>query len=222
MKSVIRNIIILLVIIILGVVGYQLFFKKKADTNTGAALQTTAGLGATAASGTANSGATVGPSVGQDFLGLLLNVESIKLDDSIFTSKAFTILQDFNRPIPEDHDPGRQNPFAPIGSDTTSVATQVSTSNPSSITTTTTTLNGSITVGGSSVTRWFEYGTSSLFGSTTPQKTQDVAGAFAEPIDKLLPNTIYFARADASIAGTTIAGNVITWKTAISPVQKAR
>ncbi len=219
MKHIIRNIIIIAVVLILGLVGYKIFFGKKAAPAAGG-LQTTSGTGAGTSGapkiGTASPASAGDTSIGQDLLTTLLSIESITLDDSIFKNKGFALLQDFNRPIPTDDNPGRPNPFAPIGADGTAGAAVVATSNPSSITPTSSTLNGTLVAGDPSATRWFEYGTTSSFGMMTTPKTQVNPGAFAETVDKLLPNTIYYVRADASVGGTTILGNVLTWKTAQS------
>lgn len=216
-KTIIRNSIIFIAVFILAVIGYEVFFAKKSAAPS---LQTTSGLGVTVPGAAAPVSASPDVnSVGSDFLSLLLSVQSIKLDDSVLSSKPFTVLQDFNRPIPPDTNPGRQNPFAPIGADSTTVSTQVSTTNPSSITATSATLNGAVMVGGPSVNRWFEYGTTQALGSLTVPKVQQNPGAFAEPISGLLPNTTYYAKAMASINGVTNAGNIVTWKTALGSIK---
>lgn len=207
MKSIIRNIIILAIVVILAIVGYSVFFKK--DTAQTGGLVTTSGQGA-------GQTASVIDSPGKDFVTLLLNIRTLKLDDSIFSNTAFTSLQDFSRPIPPDTDPGRPNPFAPLGADSAGVSTQVSTSNPSSVTQTASTLNGALTIGGPSITRWFEYGTTSALGTSTEAKLQVNPGTFAETITGLTPNTTYYVKAVASIGDQTVAGNLVTWKTALS------
>ena len=53
----------------------------------------------------------------RDFLSLLLNIKSIKLDDSIFSDPAFLTLRDSSIVLVPDGNEGRPNPFAPIGSD---------------------------------------------------------------------------------------------------------
>ena len=210
-KSLIRNIIIFVVVFALAVVGYKFFFGSKTATP---ALQTTSGLGVGTTTTPSATTSAASSAVGGDFLSLLLNIQSIKLDDSVLSSKAFTVLQDFNRPIPPDANPGRTNPFAPIGVDSGAISTQVSTSSPSSITGTTSTLNGTLSIGGPAVDRWFEYGTTSALGTMTGPKTQQNPGAFTETISGLSPNTTYFVKASASVNGVTIAGNMVTWKTA--------
>ncbi len=207
-SKIIRNIIIFVVIFVLAVVGYKMFFGK---TEKAPALKTTANTTAPATT----RGTTANTSVGADFLALLTSIQTIHLDDSIFSSKAFLVLQDFNRPIPADTNPGRPNPFAPIGADSAVVSNQVSTSSPSSITGTMTILNGTLSVGGAATSRWFEYGTTTALGTMTAPKTQQNPGAFAETIDKLIPNTTYYAKAGATIDGVIVGGNIVTWKTAV-------
>lgn len=223
MKSIIRNIIILIVVLGLGYVGYMYFFKKGGSTGSTGALETTTTEGLVK-DGTVATNATAAAadasSVGQDFVTLLLNIQSIKLDDSLFTSKQFTLLQDFNRPIPPDTNPGRPNPFANLGIDGAAVSTQVSTSNPSSITTITTTLNGTLAIGGPGITRWFEYGPTNALGTVTTSNQQANPGAFSENITGLQPNTTYYVKAAASIGGVIVAGNLVTWKTAEGGTQQ--
>lgn len=203
MKSVIRTLIILVIVGALAYFGYSIYFNQDGGSTGG--LVTTAGQGV-------DGERTEGP--GRDFLDLLLSVRSLSLDESIFSSTAFTALQDFSRPIPPDTNPGRQNPFAPLGADSAAVSTQVGTSNPSSITSTTSTLNGTLTVGGPDVLRWFEYGTTQGLGTTTEEVQQSLPGAFSATIEDLSPNTTYYVKAVASIGGQTVAGNLVTWKTA--------
>ncbi len=213
-NPIVKKILIFIIIAILLVAGYELIFKK--ITVPVPALQTTSGLGVNQSA--VSPTATVGSSgtVGNDFLTLLLSIQSIKLDDSILSSKSFSVLQDFNRPIPEDTNPGRVNPFAPIGADSQNTSViQVSTSGPSSITATSTALNGTLMTGGQSVTRWFEYGTTTALGTMTTPKVQQNPGAFTETISGLQPNTQYYVKAGTSINGVVFSGNVVSWKTAL-------
>jgi hypothetical protein len=223
MKSFIRTIVILAIVGGLGYYGYTKYFAGQTAAPT-SALETTP---SSTNSGLSNTGSASGRSssavpVGQDFLSVLLSVQSIKLDVSLFSSKAFAILQDFNRPIPPDQDPGRRNPFAPIGVDGGTVAGQVATSAPSSVTTVKSTLNGTLTVSDPTAMRWFEYGTTPALGTMTTPKPQPTAGAFAEVVDKLLPNTTYYVKASATVQGVPVSGAVVTWKTAQGGTQPKR
>jgi hypothetical protein len=224
MKSIIRNIIIIVAVIALGVVGYKVFFSSK-STSTGA-LQTTAGVGTPTAGGAVTAsadGSVSGDALGHDFLVLLLSVRSIHIDSSLFKDKAFLVLQDFNRKIPPDTDPGRVNPFAPIGTDGGSGAVtvaKVTTSNPSSIKQTGAAFNGTLETADTNTTRWFDYGTTTFLGTMTPPKTQLTPGAFTETVTGLLPNTTYYVQSSALVGGVTIHGNTVTWKTAQGGTQK--
>ncbi len=55
--------------------------------------------------------------IAQNFLSLLLNIKSIKLDDSIFSDDAFNSLRDSSIVLVPDGNEGRPNPFAPFGTD---------------------------------------------------------------------------------------------------------
>ncbi len=219
-KSIIRFLIIILVVGGLGGVGYKYFLGGNLDIaqNTGDGLVTTAGTGTgtSAVPDLSASGVNTQSSeqIGNDFLMTLLSVRSIKIDSTVFTSQAFTSLQDFSRPLLPDNNPGRPNPFAPLGSDTTTISTQISTSNASAILTTTATFNGTLTIADTSTVRWFEYGASPSLGTTSAKKPQSVPGTFAETVTGLLPNTMYYVKAMALYGGQTISGNVISFKTA--------
>ncbi|MEK9182455.1 MAG: hypothetical protein AAB809_00060 [Patescibacteria group bacterium] len=56
-------------------------------------------------------------SIAKDFLALLLNVKNIRLDDTIFSDKAFNSLRDSSIILIPPGNEGRPNPFAPIGTD---------------------------------------------------------------------------------------------------------
>jgi hypothetical protein len=54
--------------------------------------------------------------VGKEFLTTLLELRSLKLDESLFSDRAFTSLKDFSQEL-SPQPSGRPNPFAPIGVD---------------------------------------------------------------------------------------------------------
>ena len=109
MKPKIKNIIIFAVIFILLVVVYVVFLRPKPAPS----LIGTAGTPVTAS-------APISSQVGQEFLSLLLNIRSIKLDDAIFSNPAFGVLQDYTIILVPEGNEGRVNPFAPIGVDVSS------------------------------------------------------------------------------------------------------
>jgi hypothetical protein len=213
MNSILKTIIILAVLTGIAMAGYMFFFKKDTPPGVQGGLATVAGTAVNTGVDTAvlNQNAQ---NASRDFLALLLNIRSIKLDDTLFTSPAFSALADLSRPINPDTDPGRANPFAPLGADSDVISTQVTTSNPSAITATASTLNGVLSIGGPSITRWFEYGPTPALGTMTTPKPQANPGAYTESITGLLPDTTYYVRASASVGGQVIGGAVVTWKTA--------
>ena len=60
---------------------------------------------------------------GRDLLKVLLSLRGIKLDEGIFASLLFTSLQDFGISLPTGGSVGRQNPFAPLGTEEAPAAT---------------------------------------------------------------------------------------------------
>jgi hypothetical protein len=91
-----KNIIIVAIIIVIVAFSYNLFADK-----TDKSLLTSEVKGAK------NS------VLETDLLSILIDLRLIKLDDSIFSDKAFQSLRDFGQDIaPEPV--GRKNPFAPV------------------------------------------------------------------------------------------------------------
>lgn len=96
-RSNLRNIIIACAVIIGAFFGYSYFFGG--DQNNGAAL----------------SVSTPSPesTVGRDLLIILANLQTLRLDDSVFRNPAFQALKNFRVELsPEPV--GRENPFAPL------------------------------------------------------------------------------------------------------------
>ncbi len=208
MKSkVIKNLLIFVGLLVVVIVGYSVFFKKDDAAVGGLAstpvYDTTLGL----------SGSDV--SLGQEFLVTLLNIQNIELDYSIFDSPSFGVLVDFSKPLVQDTNPGRTNPFAPIGVDGTPVSSvaPIATTAPSGITATTAIFSGTITLSGITATRWFEYGTTETMGAKTTTVTQTSSGVFGQNISSLVPNTTYYVRAVAQIGTTSYPGETLIFKT---------
>ncbi len=125
MNPKIKNIIIFGGIFILLVAGYVIFFGKKTSTP---ALQTTSGIPTTA-----SSASPVGSAgVGKEFLDTLLNIRNIKLDASIFSNPAFISLNDFDLSLIQEQNPGRKNPFLPLGTDSQPSPTPAASPSPQS------------------------------------------------------------------------------------------
>ncbi len=90
-----KKIIILVVVVILLGLGYMLLNNSAPDSGTTIVVQNQS------------------TAVGSDLLPLLLQLNALHLDDSIFKDQSFKTLQDYtidigSQPI------GRSNPFAPL------------------------------------------------------------------------------------------------------------
>lgn len=78
-------------------------------------------------SGSLLSGAAVsGSDVGSSELALLNQIQSLRIDTSVFSDPAFQSLQDYSVAIPTEN-VGRPNPFAPLSGMSTTTANTAST-----------------------------------------------------------------------------------------------
>lgn len=120
----IKNIIIFIVIAIIFVLIYVYFIKGSTpDTaslvsSPGSEVMPSADTSLT----TENNSA-----IAREFLGLLLSVKDIKLNDAIFSDNVFTSLHDSSIILTPDGNEGRINPFAPLGTDATTTTTTTTT-----------------------------------------------------------------------------------------------
>lgn len=95
-----KTLLIVLVVVIVAFIGYTMFFDGGDSSNV-----------LTSQSAVTRGGGD------NELLILLINLKSITLDESLFGDEAFRSLIDFGQElVPEPT--GRQNPFAPVGSDT--------------------------------------------------------------------------------------------------------
>jgi hypothetical protein len=85
------------IIIIVAVLGYFYFY----------------GSSAPAASGLVQSSPSDSDAVGAQVLTLLNQIQSLKIDTSIFSDPGFLTLRDYSVAIPPES-VGRSNPFAPL------------------------------------------------------------------------------------------------------------
>ncbi len=106
MNGTIKNILIFAGIGIIFILIFIFFIKKPPEEGN---------LVSTSSGTTANPEGVGDPVVTQDFLSLLLNVQTIKLDDAILSDNAFIRLKDSSITLIPDGTEGRPNPFAPIG-----------------------------------------------------------------------------------------------------------
>jgi hypothetical protein len=213
MSKNVKIIIVIFIFILICAGGYYYATSGSSVTPT-SSIQTTATAGVSANAGTLDAGDAA---LGDKFLSLLLNMRSIKLDQTLFASPTFTTLHDFSTPISPDANPGRVNPVAPLGQDAVAAPTTVVTTTlPSGVTKSGATFVGSIPPGTVADQRYFEYGTTNvtpLPNVTALVPSSPITGVFTFPITTLAPNTSYYVRAAARINGTVIYGQVVNFKT---------
>lgn len=111
MKKILKAVVFIIIIAIIGVVGYS-FLNKDNGQKAVNPLESSSGVMAV---GDVDVEAT---SVSNQFLELLLNMQNIKLDQSIFQDESFRSLEDFSVDIVPRGNEGRINPFAPVGVET--------------------------------------------------------------------------------------------------------
>ncbi|MBP9715537.1 MAG: hypothetical protein KBD52_03565 [Candidatus Pacebacteria bacterium] len=107
----IKNIIIFLGIGIVLIVIYMFIIKKPADVPS---LVTSSDSFSNEQTGNIPEQDS---KLAKEFLGILLNVKSIRLEDAIFSDISFTSLNDSSILLIPDGTEGRPNPFAPLGND---------------------------------------------------------------------------------------------------------
>ncbi len=112
----IKNIIIFLAIGAVFVLIYIFFIKPAPDD--AATLISSGGVPEVSNTAAGNTNKTIA----QDFLSLLLNIKSIKLDNAIFSDITFTSLDDSHSiTLTPDGTEGRINPFAQFGNDVAAI-----------------------------------------------------------------------------------------------------
>lgn len=122
MNKTIKKIIIGVVVIAFISIVASFFINRDSNTS-GNALQSTT-TGGTGAPLTQN--ATTNPNllntenINREFVSMLLNLQSITLNDDIFSEPAFKALVDNTVRLNQPGNQGRPNPFAPIGTDSIS------------------------------------------------------------------------------------------------------
>lgn len=213
MSNTIKVILITVVIIAIGAFGYWYATSGSTpDASTSALQSSNPVLG-----GEVSPLAADDTAISDKFLALLLNMRTIKLDQSIFADAAFTSLKDFSTTITPEANPGRANPFAPIGVDAAGAqALVVTTGLTTAITKNTATFIGALPIGSVVTKRYFEYGTvttTPLPNITAGVQGDVVSGAFTFNITGLTPNTTYYVRAATVANGATIYGQIQSFKT---------
>lgn len=219
MKTNIKKIIIVLVVIVLAFVAYQYFFAKETPAKPSTALSSSKTATNTTSATTAKTTTTAkAPAVKKeaDFLSTLLNISKIKVDGTIFSSPSFNSLQDNNVPIVNEQTAGRPNPFAPLEGANVEIANSVpvTTIEASLVTTTSATIAGAIASDIKAQTRYFEWGTSeSKLDKQIIVADQSMVGTFTKNLTGLTPKTTYYYRAVISVGTNKISGEIMSFTT---------
>jgi len=116
MNPKIKNIIIFSAVGIALVLVYIFFIKKAPAENSLVSSSDTPGVSSESTSALSENKTEMG----SEFLAIFLNIKNIKLNDSIFSEPAFSLLKDSSITLVPDGNEGRTNPFAPIGSESLS------------------------------------------------------------------------------------------------------
>ncbi len=213
MSKILKPIIVAVCVALVGFGAYAYIAKKK-DANQATLVSSNAGA-SLPSNPTSDS-----EDISNHFLDLLLNLKNIKLDTSLFDATTFKALQDFSSPITPDPNPGRPNPFAPVGQDAVIVSSFTVVTNPvQTMTSTTATLSATLSAGTIAIERYFEWGTinSTPLTNVTPKVSQNTAtGEFTYGLTGLTPNTTYYMRAVSKVGSTVIYGSVVSFKTPIT------
>jgi len=123
MSKTIKKVIIILIIIVLIVIGASFFVGENNSKSNGSSLQsvTTGGDAAPLTQiATTNAALMDTEEINREFISMLLNLQTIRLSDDIFSESAFSVLMDNTVRLNQPGNEGRPNPFAPIGTDSLS------------------------------------------------------------------------------------------------------
>jgi hypothetical protein len=154
------------------------------------------------------------------FINTLLSLNVIKIDTSLFSNKAFSMLKDNSVKIELDpNSVGRPNPFLLTGTETitqttTTVETpKIVTVEPTSITEKSVVLNGRVNESTPSSV-YFEYGLSEdKLDKKTSSAKLSLIGDFNTSVTGLKTKTTYFTRAVSKINTEFIYGEIISFTT---------
>lgn len=101
------------VITILGIGGVVYYVSQ----HTSAQSPQTGLVSSAGTSGIPTAASTSSSATGQQVVNLLRSLSTIQLSDAVFQNPTFSLLQDMSIALPPVTNPGRRNPFAPIGND---------------------------------------------------------------------------------------------------------
>ncbi|MDB5189028.1 MAG: hypothetical protein JWM92_626 [Candidatus Nomurabacteria bacterium] len=202
----------IIVLVIAVLIGAYSYFGNSAPAASTSSLSTTAGVPLLAGGG---GSVTPGLSTGS-FSNVLSGINGITLDTSIFSNSGYKALRD-NPVVLGTATIGRQNPFAPIGTDSGAAQAllQVETLAPDKILSTSAEFGAlitSTTTAPSTVV--FQYGLSDAFGSDTTPVAVSKNNTALFTATNLVPNTLYYVEAVAVQGSSTATGTIMSFTTA--------
>lgn len=221
MSTKLRNLIILVVVITLLFVLYKIFVTGKPKTSS----QLTSLNQSTVID-------TKTLAEGQEFLNNLNILKNITLDNSMFNNnnEAFVKLIDYSVDIGHDTNPGRLNPFAPLGVDVVAITPntlngEVAAQNPNAQALSIQTqsaievgrisakLRGAIPKINEGDLSYFEWGTDITNLSFSSSPYHQIVSPFAYIAQSLSPRTKYYFRTVIKNGDTIVNGEIMSFTT---------
>lgn len=221
MSTKLRNLIILVIVVILLFVLYKMFVAG--DKKKGSELSSSASQNVSLNNETIKEG--------QEFLNTLNILKNIQLDNTMFTNEneAFVKLVDYSVEIIRDTNPGRENPFAPIGVDivaqnnlipNTIINTPINTTNLSisslpaiEVSRTSAKLRATLPSISDGDMSYFEWGVDVANLSSKSNPYHQIVSPFAYIATGLLPNKKYFYRAVVKNGTVVVNGEIMSFTT---------
>ncbi len=185
-------------------------------------VENTTGLTSSAGTTLPGGGGAVTTQTGDaSFSTLLSSIKGITLDTSIFQNAGYKALRDYPVNLGTAII-GRQNPFAPIGVDSSSTqapaSMQLQTLAPGKILSTSAEFGAVVTSSSTDpVSVVFQYGTTDTFGSATPPTKVTKNGTALFTVTGLIPATTYYVEAVAVQGSVTATGTIMSFTTAAAP-----
>jgi hypothetical protein len=212
-KNVGKKILYIVLIVVVLAVLYTVFIKPDATTDSPLASTD---------DGTEVALTEEDSVTNEAFLNTLLNLRGISLDESIFASNEFGTLQDFTITLIQPGTHGRPNPFAPIGSDDSSLSgvETIMTLPAANISSSSAVFNGSLISTLVPTERWFEWGTTTAPSTRTPSIVT-ASAPFTTTLSGLTPLSTYYYKAAAKAGGVLYYGPVVSFKTPVAPAQSS-
>ncbi len=133
-KNNLKTLLIIFAIVVVIAIAVKVIGANKNASVPQTGLVTSSGTGARVTPGVINSTGTVSATeeASNELVILLKSISDITLDDAIFSNPTFGVLQDISSRLRVEGQPGRTNPFLPIGQDDSVITVQL---NPNDFTT---------------------------------------------------------------------------------------